>query len=38
VQERPCVRCREESWAQKEEREGKECGTLAEAGLAVGGA
>jgi len=32
------VRCLEESWALKEEREGKDCGSLAEAGGAFGGA
>jgi len=32
------VRCLEASGARKEEREGKECGSLAEAGLALGGA
>jgi len=37
-EERPCVRCLEESWALKEEREGKDSGSLAEAGLAYGGA
>jgi len=34
---RPTVRCLEASWALKEEREGKDCGSLAEAGLAFGG-
>jgi len=32
------VRCLDESWALKEEREGKDWGTLAEAGLVFGGA
>ena len=32
------VRCLEVSWALKEEREGKDCGSLAAAGLAFGGA
>ena len=36
--ERPFVRCLDESWALKEEREGNHCGSLAEAGLAFGGA
>jgi len=38
MEERPTVRCLEESWALKEEREGKDSGTRAEAGLAPGGA
>ena len=37
-EERPFVRCLDESWAQKEEREGKDSGCLAGAGLAYGGA
>jgi len=32
------VRCLDESWALKEKREGKDSGSLAEAGLAFGGA
>jgi len=36
TEERPIVRCREASWALKEESEGKDCGSLAEAGLAFG--
>ena len=32
------LRCLEESWALKEDRKGKDCGSLAEAGLAFGGA
>ena len=32
---RPIVRCLVESWALKEEREGKDGGSLAEAGLAL---
>jgi len=32
------VRCLEASRALKEKREGKDCGSLAEAGLALGGA
>jgi len=35
---RPFVRCLDESWALKEEREGKDGGSLAAAGLAHGGA
>jgi len=35
--ERPLVRCLDESWALKEEREGKDGGSLAAAGLAYGG-
>ena len=31
------VRCPEASGAREEEREGKDCGSLAEAGLALGG-
>jgi len=31
------VRCLDESGALKEEREGKDCGSLGEAGLAYGG-
>jgi len=38
TEEGPIVRCLEASWALKEEREGKDCGSLAEAGLALGGA
>ena len=38
IEERPFVRCQDESWALKEEREGKDSGRLAEAGLAYGGA
>ena len=34
---RPLVRCLDESWALKAEREGKDGGSLAEAGLAFGG-
>jgi len=30
------VRCLDESWALKEEWEGNDCGSLAEAGLAFG--
>ena len=30
------MRCLDESWALKKEREGKDCGSLAEAGLALG--
>ena len=37
TEERPLVRCLEASWARKEEREGKDGGSLAEAGLALGG-
>jgi len=36
--ESPIVRCLDESWALNEEREGKDCGSLAEAGLVYGGA
>jgi len=36
--ESPLVRCLDESWAPQEEREGKDCGSLAQAGLADGGA
>jgi len=32
------VRCLDESWALKKDREGKDCGSLAEAGFASGGA
>ena len=32
------MRCLEASWALKEEREGKDCGSQAEARLALGGA
>ena len=32
------MRCLDESWALKEEREGKDCGSLADAGLVYGGA
>ena len=38
TEERPFVRCLDKSWALKEERQGKDCGSLAEAGLAYGGA
>jgi len=38
TEERPFVRCLDESWALKEEREGNDCWSLAEAGLAFGGA
>ena len=38
TEERPLVRCREESWALKTDREGKEGGRRAAAGLWVGGA
>jgi len=38
TEESPTVRCLDESWALNEEREGKECGSLPEAGLAYGGA
>jgi len=38
MEESPTVRCLDESWALNEEREGKDCGSLAEAGLAYGGA
>jgi len=34
----PSVRCLDESWALKQEREGKDGGSLATAGLAYGGA
>jgi len=34
---RPQVRCRDESWALKAEREGNDAGRLAAAGLLVGG-
>jgi len=37
TEERPIVRCLEETWALKVEREGKDCGSLAEAGLAYRG-
>ena len=37
MEERPFVRCLDESWALKEEREGKDRWSLAEAGLALGG-
>jgi len=38
TEERPTVRCLEASLALKEERDGKDCGSLAEAGFASGGA
>jgi len=38
TEERPVVRCLEAFSARKEEREGKDYGSLAEAGLALGGA
>ena len=38
MEESPTVRCLDESWALNEEREGKDCGSLADAGLAYGGA
>ena len=38
TEERPSVRCLFESWALNEEREGKDCGSLAVAGLVFGGA
>jgi len=38
TEERPLVRCLDESWALKAEREGKDCGSLAEVGLVSGGA
>src|ERR1700761_6449693 len=38
TEERPLVRCLEESWALKLEREGKEAGRRAAAGFWVGGA
>jgi len=38
MEERPTVRCLEASCAQKQDREGKDRGSLAEAGLAFGGA
>ena len=38
TEDKPLVRCREESWALKTEREGKEAGRRAAAGLWVGGA
>ena len=37
TKDRPLVKCREESWALKTEREGKEEGRRAAAGLWVGG-
>jgi len=37
MEERPFVRCLEESWALKGESEGQDGGSLAEAGLAYGG-
>ena len=36
MEESPTVRCLDESWALNEEREGKDSGSLAEAGLAYG--
>jgi len=38
TEERPFVRCLDESWALKDEREGNDGGSLAAAGLAYGGA
>jgi len=38
TEERPLVRCLDESWALKAETEGKEGGSLAAAGFAYGGA
>jgi len=38
TEERPTVRCLEASWALKEERDGKDLGSLAEAQLPFGGA
>jgi len=38
MEERSIVRCLNEFGALKEDREGKDCGRLAEAGLAFGGA
>ena len=38
TEERPFVRCLDESWALKEEREGKDGGSLAAAGFEYGGA
>jgi len=38
TEERPIVRCLEAPWALKEDREGKDCGSLAAAGLAFRGA
>jgi len=38
TEERPLVRCLDASWALKEERDGKDCGSLAAAGFAYGGA
>jgi len=38
TEKRPIVKCLEASWALKDEREGKHCGSPAEAGLAFGGA
>jgi len=38
TEERPLVRCLDESWALKEERDGNEGGSLAAAGFAYGGA
>ena len=37
TEERPLVRCLDDSWALKEDREGKDYGSLAEAGFAFGG-
>jgi len=34
TEERPLVRCLDASWALKEERDGKDCGSLAAAGFA----
>jgi len=38
TEECPIVRCLDESWALNKETEGKDCGSLADAGLAYGGA
>jgi len=38
TKDRPFVRCLDESWALKEERQGKNDGSLAKAGLAYEGA
>jgi len=38
MEERPFVRCLDESWALNDEREGKDGGSLAAAGFAYGGA
>ena len=38
TEERPFVRCLDESWALNDEREGKDGGSLAAAGFAYGGA